>query len=53
MMVIQSFLRQFPLKKKNIVKYYDGEEKSNNNIWDAVYGYDIGQRNLHQCAVLI
>ena len=47
------FLRQFPLKKNNIVKYYDGydlKEKPNNNIWDAVFDYDIGKKNLHQCA---
>ena len=44
------FLRQFPLKKNNIVKYFDGDEKSNNNIWDAVFDYDIGKGDLHQCA---
>ena len=44
------FLRQFPLKKDNIVKLYDGSNKYNNNIWDAVFDYDIGKGNLHQCA---
>ena len=44
------FLREFPLKKNNIVKYYDGEEKYNDNIWDAVFDYDIGKQDLHQCA---
>jgi hypothetical protein len=44
------FLRQFPLKKNNIVKLFDGRDKYNDNIWDAVYDYDIGKRDLHQCA---
>ena len=44
------FLRQFPLKSNNVVKYYDGETKFNNNIWSAVFDYDIGNTNLHQCA---
>ena len=36
------FLRQFPLKENNIVKRFDGKNKYNNNIWDAVFDYDIG-----------
>ncbi|MDA9107177.1 DUF4846 domain-containing protein [Flavobacteriaceae bacterium] len=44
------FLRQFPLKNNNIVKYHYGEEKINNDIWDAVFDYDIGKHDLHQCA---
>ena len=44
------FLRQFPLKKDNIVKFYNGGEKTNNDIWDAVFDYDIGKGDLHQCA---
>jgi len=44
------FLRQFPLKSNNVVKYYDGETKFNNNIWSAVFDYDIGNTDLHQCA---
>ena len=44
------FLREFPLKENNIVKYYDGGEKYNDNIWDAVFDYDIGKKDLHQCA---
>ena len=27
------FLRQFPLKENNVVKYYYGDEKFNDNIW--------------------
>ena len=44
------FLRQFPLKNNNIVKLFDGTNKYNNNIWDAVFDYDIGKGDLHQCA---
>ena len=44
------FLRELPLKKNNIVKYYDGEEKPNDNIWDAVFDYKSGTHRWHQCA---
>tara|TARA_B110000091_G_C13648646_1_gene404413 strand:- start:19 stop:843 length:825 start_codon:yes stop_codon:yes gene_type:complete len=44
------FLREFPLKENNIVKYYDGEEKYNDNIWDAVFDYKTGTHRWHQCA---
>ena len=44
------FLRQFPLKKDNIVKLFDGSNKYNNNIWDAVLDYDLGTHKYHQCA---
>ncbi len=44
------FLRQFPLKNNNVVRYHNGENKYNNNIWAAVFDYDIGTGNLHQCA---
>jgi len=50
------FLRKFPLKKDNIVKLYDGTNKDNysfeynTEIWDAVFDYDIGKKDLHQCA---
>ena len=44
------FLREFPLKNNNVVKYHNGENKYNNNIWAAVFDYDIGTGNLHQCA---
>jgi hypothetical protein len=50
------FLRNFPLKKDNIVKLYDGTNKDNysfeynTEIWAAVLDYDIGTADLHQCA---
>ena len=44
------FLRKLPLKKNNIVKYYNGEEKYNDNIWDAVFDYKTGTHRWHQCA---
>ena len=44
------FLRQFPLKTNNEVKYYNGDSKINYNIWAAVFDYDIGTLDLHQCA---
>lgn len=44
------FLREFPLKKTNVVKYHHGGNKYNDNIWAAVFDYDIGTGNLHQCA---
>ncbi len=46
------FLRQQPLKQKNIVKYHNGQVRFNNanNIFAAVFDYDIGRLDLHQCA---
>lgn len=48
------FLRQHPLKNDNIVYYSNGKRKyykiNNKNIWAAVFDYDIGKRDLHQCA---
>ncbi len=44
------FLRKFPLKNNNVVRYHNGENKYNNNIWAAVFDYDIGTADLHQCA---
>ena len=44
------FLRKMPLKKNNIVKLYDGTNKHNAEIWAAVFDYDIGTADLHQCA---
>ena len=46
------FLRQHPLKQKNIVKYHNGQVRFNkaNDIFAAVFDYDIGPLDLHQCA---
>ncbi len=46
------FLRQQPLKQKNIVKYHNGQVRFNkaNDIFAAVFDYDIGRLDLHQCA---
>ena len=44
------FLRQLPLKTENIVLYYDGGKKPNYQTYAAVFNYDIGNKDLHQCA---
>ena len=46
------FLRQQPLKQKNILKYHNGQVRFNkaNDIFAAVFDYDIGRLDLHQCA---
>ena len=45
-----TWLINHPLKEDIIVKYYDGRIKPNNNVYAAVFNYDIGKRDLHQCA---
>jgi hypothetical protein len=45
------YLRQVPLKPVNTkVKYYDGRIKENNNVYEAVVDFDIGDKDLLQCA---
>ena len=39
-----------PLKNNNKVFYSNGQEKINNNIWAAVFDYDLGTHKYHQCA---
>ena len=39
-----------PLKKNNKVFYTNGQEKINDNIWAAVFDYDLGTHKYHQCA---
>lgn len=39
-----------PLKKNNKVFYTNGDEKLNNNIWAAVFDYELGTHKYHQCA---
>ena len=38
------------LKDNNKVFYSNGQEKTNNNIWAAVFDYDLGTHKYHQCA---
>jgi len=46
-----SYLRKLPLKPFNSkVKYYDGREKYNDNIYISVVDMEIGTRDLQQCA---
>lgn len=46
-----TFLRNLPLKPTNaLVKYYNGTEKPNRNVYDAVVNLPIGKKDLHQCA---
>jgi hypothetical protein len=45
------FLRQLPLKPKGSeVKLYNGSNKSNNGVYEAVVDLGIGKKDLHQCA---
>ena len=45
-----SFLRNLPLKPSGSkVKYFNGEEKDN-AVYDAVVDFDLGRRDLQQCA---
>lgn len=45
------FLRNLPLKPHgSSVKYYNGRNKPNNNVYCGVVDLPIGTRDLHQCA---
>lgn len=45
------FLQQLQLKDHGtLVKYYDGKEKPNKNVYNAVIDLPIGNKDLHQCA---
>ena len=47
----EAYLRQLPLKPhESKVKYYNGQTKSNNGVYDAVVDLEIGKKDLHQCA---
>ena len=39
-----------PLKEDNKVFYSNGQEKINDNIWAAVFDYELGTHKYHQCA---
>ena len=46
-----SYLRKLPLKAFNSkVKYFDGSDKYNNNVYISVIDMEIGTRDLQQCA---
>ncbi|PTX58380.1 uncharacterized protein DUF4846 [Kordia periserrulae] len=46
-----TYLRKLPLKPFNsTVKYYDGREKYNDNVYISVVDMEIGTRDLQQCA---
>ncbi|HIP36707.1 MAG TPA: hypothetical protein EYG85_07615 [Crocinitomix sp.] len=44
------WIRNIKLTEENIVYYYNGSKKNNQNIHVAVLDFDIGNRNLQQCA---
>lgn len=45
------FLQHFPLKEHGSkVYYYNGEEKANSGVYEAVLDIDIGEKDLQQCA---
>jgi len=39
-----------PLKEDNKVFYSNGQEKVNDDIWAAVFDYELGTHKYHQCA---
>lgn len=45
------YLRHLPLKPGGSkVRYFDGREKENRGVYDAVVDLPIGKKDLHQCA---
>lgn len=45
------YLQNFPLKPSGAkVYYFNGEEKSNNGVYEAVLDIDVGEKDLQQCA---
>ncbi|WP_333663635.1 DUF4846 domain-containing protein [Chishuiella changwenlii] len=45
------FLQHLPLKPLgSVVKYYDGKEKTKQNVYNSVIDLPIGNKDLHQCA---
>src|SRR5687767_2504089 len=45
------YLQHFPLKPNGSkVYYYNGEEKGNSGVYEAVLNIDVGEKDLQQCA---
>jgi len=45
------YLRNLPLKPRgSTVRYFNGTEKANQEVYDAVVDLPIGRKDLHQCA---
>ena len=45
------FLQHFQLKENGAkVYYYNGEEKGNSGVYEAVLDIDVGEKDLQQCA---
>ena len=46
-----NYLQNLPLKSNEAeVKLYDGRIKKNYGVYDAVVNFELGRKNLHQCA---
>lgn len=46
-----AYLRNLSLKPEgSLVKYFDGSEKDNHEVYEAVIDMKIGSKDLHQCA---
>jgi len=46
-----NYLRSLSLKPEgSLVKYYNGSEKSKDNVYEYVIDLEIGNKDLHQCA---
>lgn len=47
----EDYLRNLPVKPDGTrVRYYNGETKENDSVYDAVVDLPIGKKDLHQCA---
>ena len=47
---LQTLAYNAAAQDNNKVFYSNGQEKINNNIWAAVFDYDLGTHKYHQCA---
>lgn len=48
-----AYLRNFPLRRSDVVKLYDGSNKWNQEVHYAILDIDIGSRDLQQCADVV